>query len=171
MGRRFGGRFHWKGESVNPKEVAQELLDYCWDRMLPVRLNRLAELLGARVVVRGGSFDASFECKGRVAWTGMRPLLEVNTHEGPLARRVVIAHLLGHFAMRHYDCAPDTALSFEADATDQDRAANEFAAAVLMPEDAVREARARGQQAGDLADTFQVPLSAMTARLRDLGLA
>ncbi len=156
---------------MTPQQTAQSVLNSCWDRSIPVRLPRLAELMGARVVIRGGSFDAGFDCKGRVAWHGMAPLIEVNAYENSIGRRVVIAHQLGHFALRHRDSVPDTVASFAADATDpRDRDANIFASVVLMPEDAVRQAHAQGRTPNQLADAFEVPLSAMTARLQELGL-
>lgn len=152
-------------------QAARQLLDAYWDRLLPVKVERLAAYSGARVVVRGGALDAGFDHRGRVFWGGVMPLIEVNTYEPPLARRVIVAHELGHLVMGHRDSPPDTPTSFEAHASDwRDRDANDFAAAVLMPEEAVREAQAQRLPVEQMAQDFGVPVSAMLARLESLGL-
>jgi Zn-dependent peptidase ImmA (M78 family) len=100
-------------------------------------------------------------------------VIEVNTDEGLLRQRFTLAHELGHFALGHEDAPRDMSTSFSAGQVSHiERAANQFAAELLMPADAVAKLVRSGKfkTIEDLAQAFQVSKVAMTYRVNNLGL-
>jgi Zn-dependent peptidase ImmA (M78 family) len=93
-------------------------------------------------------------------------------------QRFTIAHELGHLVLRHaetfYIDLASAGVTGEADPPGynwrNERAANTFAASLLMPEDMVRQLWDDNADVSTLANTFRVSRSALTYRLADLGL-
>lgn len=121
------------------------------------------------------------DVRGFSAWDDHAPLIVVNVSGvAPVARTFTLAHELGHL-VRRQDAACAEPLSGEPALSPQvERWCERFAAALLMPEDAVRLlARARGlsDAAADIDDVravtyrFRVSARAAALRLIDLGYA
>lgn len=156
----------YQTDSVSPAVAAQSMLSQHWDERLPVDPRFLARQVG--LVTRAtphsrysGWFDPD-QC-----------LIEYNGNEAPVRQRFTIAHELGHYALQHGPRPRDTAESFSSRNSDPlERAANQFAAELLMPADAVRQIVNSGRFAtlDDIAKVFKVSKVAMSYRMTNLGL-
>ncbi len=99
-------------------------------------------------------------------------LLVVNENDPEARRRFTIAHELGHFFLEHEGrrfAEPSS------DNPPQERAANRFAAALLMPADWLRAAwddyRDNPDHRPDIiAEMFSVSAEALKVRLKELGI-
>lgn len=98
----------------------------------------------------------------------------INGLEGPTRQRFVLAHLLGHWQLHaaegeaFSEChdVMDVELRGEASGAPEESAANQFAAAVLMPAPMLEEFRLRGcRDPVRLAEVFRVAVHAMQVRL------
>jgi IrrE N-terminal-like domain len=102
----------------------------------------------------------------------------LNATEVPARRRFTLAHEVGHWVCQHLEgkSAPVycRAADVQPEPTAADRAlereANVFAAELLMPEIAVREAWPRSASVGELALSFGVSSEAMAWRLYGFGV-
>ena len=148
---------------------------------VPVPVEAIAEdLLGLRI-------DASWEidCSGMLLPSERRIVLNaaegaVGRNDPPLRRfRFTIAHEIGHWVCH---CLEGHAAAMEAsycrpvdltDAADRglEREANVFAAELLMPEPAVREAWEKVEDVAECAARFDVSPTAMQWRLHSFGIA
>ncbi|MEC5168553.1 Zn-dependent peptidase ImmA (M78 family) [Glaciihabitans sp. GrIS 2.15] len=141
------------------------------DLTVPVDPYRIAESMGVRVYTatlgpqRSGYLD--IEAMGG-------PVIYVNEAHSPSRNRFTCAHELGHFVDATNRSLPPRAFDRDERAsrgTDSDEIyANRFAAALLMPKIAIQRLVADGLNAEELARRFNVSLSAMELRLRNLGL-
>jgi len=100
-------------------------------------------------------------------------LLVVNENDPEPRRRFTIAHELGHFFLEH---AGRRFAEPSSDDPPQERAANRFAAALLMPEDWLRAAWEDYRDNPDhrpdiIAEMFGVSAEALKVRLKELGIA
>lgn len=113
-----------------------------------------------------------------VTWSGMiesaddppYARISFNASTSPARRRFTIAHELGHLFLEK------TGIMFrDSDGppyNDSERAANKFAAELLMPQHMVLvRASYLGRSAATLADAFGVSVPAMEWRLKNLGLS
>lgn len=159
-------------KSPSPDDAAQELLDSLGIARPPVDVEGVAAQCGIPVLPY--AFDDALS--GLVIDTSHGPVIGVNDLHAPNRQRFTIAHELGHVLLRHLE-------SFHIDlgSTSEDgnppgynwrheRAANEFAAALLMPARLVEEAFAENQAVAKLARLFQVSELAMGFRARTLEL-
>lgn len=157
-----------------PIATATGLLNRFWDRTLPVNPTSLAQQLGIVVVpelsLMGGA-------SGLIEDTGDRIVIRYDMTEPNVRQRFTVAHELGHFALNHLHagqrCFRDTKAQFLSQQADpRETAANQFAAELLMPREAVqyfvweRELR----EVSRLANLFHVSEAAMGFRLRNLAL-
>jgi Zn-dependent peptidase ImmA (M78 family) len=140
---------------------------------IPVPVEAIAEdLLGLRIEER----HELGECSGLLL--PAERLIVVNASEALPTRRVrfTIAHELGHWICHAAEgCAAEPVYCRQADlARDANRAlereANVFAAELLMPEKALREAWSHDSQVEKLAIRFDVSTTAMHWRLYSFGL-
>ncbi|MPZ67877.1 MAG: ImmA/IrrE family metallo-endopeptidase [Pseudonocardiaceae bacterium] len=153
---------------------------------IPVDVDKLSELCGIRVVRR--RFDDGDVSGMLLRETDTVPVIGVNGTHAETRQRFTVAHELGHWALH-----PGRLVIFDrpmrinrrdsvsAMATDREEVqANAFAAALLMPERAVRHSvgelplkeRTDPEQAAQrLAGEFDVSPVAMSFRLINLGLA
>jgi Zn-dependent peptidase ImmA (M78 family) len=143
------------------------------DAELPVPVEAIAEdLLGLQV-----------RESNKLAVSGMLLPAErqiwLNGEEVGPRRRFTLAHEIGHWICQHLEgrSAPVycRAVDVQAEPTTVDRTlereANVFAAELLMPEPAVREAWPRSATVDELALRFGVSSEAMSWRLYSFGLA
>lgn len=141
-----------------------------WDGLLPVRPERIAALMKVTLVGRGGSGDSAYPYCGYLSMHAGRPRIEFNVNDSILRRRFTVAHELGHYALCHSDPPRDPPSNFGVAVPDaNERAANQFAAELLMPAQAVVTMISLGLRCvDDLARTFMVSKVAMGYRLCDL---
>lgn len=140
----------------------------------PVDVAELARRCGVRVL----GFDFAGMVDGLVAQLPDGPAIGLDTGQpNEQRRRFTLAHELGHHLLRH-------SASFHLDFFDaggsagdapgynwqHERAANEFAANLLMPADLVRRESDRVSAINQLAVAFDVSRQAMAFRLATLGL-
>jgi Zn-dependent peptidase ImmA (M78 family) len=100
------------------------------------------------------------------------PAIIFNTDDSSARQRFTIAHELGHFVLGHGTSPRDTSNVFSSSAGNPiERAANQFAAHLLMPADAIRMMISQGHSSTDaLAKIFGVSTAAMSYHLVNLGL-
>jgi transcriptional regulator with XRE-family HTH domain len=140
----------------------------------PVDVADLARRCGVRVL----DFDFAGMVDGLVVQLQDGPAIGLDTGQpNEQRRRFTLAHELGHYLLRH-------SVSFHLDFFDtggsagdspgynwqHERAANEFAANLLMPAELVRREADRVRDIDELAAAFDVSRQAMAFRLAALGL-
>lgn len=158
---------------------AQQILKLHGVAVGPIDPVQLANQIGLKV------YNAKFPREGvhgLLALRGGEGQIYVEVNDTPNRKRFTVAHEIAHYLLHFRDQDVehvDDADSFRtvADPTSEwtperrrEWEANYFAAALLMPERAVREAVARKLSLSTLADYFQVSDRAMAIRLADLGL-
>ncbi len=159
-------------QQEKPEQAAARLLASCWDGTIPVDVEAVARRAGAEVVETPG-----LGFSGTVATDGRAPVIRINPDESTLRQRFTIAHELGHLFLGHLTREKpeyrDPARNYTMSNYDpKERDANRFAAALLMPADAVKAVilRMEGANIERLAEVFQVSKTAMSIRLKALGV-
>ncbi|CAJ1811129.1 hypothetical protein OPFLODJI_01649 [Aeromonas hydrophila] len=156
------------------------LLNMHWDRRLPVNPMQLAQALGMQVKPMN-PFNMStqdYGISGYAAIENGQPVVAYNTAEHPNRQRFTVAHEIGHHILGHVRadagrCLRDVPSNYSASVNKYiESEANEFAAQLIMPEDAVRTLieRDRITTVAGLADAFSVSEAAMYYRLKNMGL-
>lgn len=158
--------------SENPTAAAQTLLAQGRVTKPPVPVEKLARLCGVHVVGTGFHNEVS----GLLLDSGSNTVIGYNASHSPSRQRFTIAHELGHFLLSHHD-------HFHIDLSDaashgeppgykplDERAANEFAAQLLMPASMVTQFYAEDAGLERLARRFKVSREAMGWRIVNLGL-
>lgn len=152
----------------SPTHAAHELLDKANVVSAPVPVEELAARCGAIVM----ALDFPDALSGLLVSVGGGAVIGVNTRHAEVRQRFSAAHELGHLILDHAD-------QFHIDVTDghppghdyrSERAANEFAADLLMPRRILAPAYATSRSPAELARDFQVSEIAMGYRLVNLGL-
>jgi len=146
-----------------------------WRGTLPVDPMQIAAFEGLTALA-SNPFDETHQkwmsgASGRFD-AGHRLIMYSGT-EPPVRQRFTVAHELGHFALQHGNAFRDYPSSFSSHAADwMEREANQFAAELLMPADALVRIVRSGTvaDAGALAAMFNVSKVAMSYRLQNLGL-
>jgi Zn-dependent peptidase ImmA (M78 family)/DNA-binding XRE family transcriptional regulator len=159
----------------SPVNAANELLEKAEVSEPPVEIEELAVRCGA--VVFNRHFPDSLS--GLVFVVHDRAMIGINKDHHSNRRRFSLAHELGHFVLGHHLGSSDEVDSLHID-TDEghppgfdwhaERAANDFAAELLMPRRLMSAAFERSQDPSELADQFKVSRLAMGYRLVNLGL-
>ncbi len=144
----------------------------------PVNAIAVANGLGIEVRAVRWSDDA---LRGRTIVRGGAPIIEVNADDPPNRRRFTIAHEVGHAVLhllnKSHETISDTARelyrlsSIEPGTDPREIEANQFAAALLMPEDMVRRYHATEKDTYQLARVFNVSEDALAYRLKNLNLS
>ncbi|MFQ2011796.1 ImmA/IrrE family metallo-endopeptidase [Aeromonas veronii] len=159
--------------------IVRNLLNNFWDRRLPVEPINFARALGYEVV-NITPFDPDPQNRGISGYAAVengRPVVAYCSSEHPNRQRFTIAHEIGHHLLGHTQngrCLRDSPSNYSANLNHSIEAeANEFAAQLLMPEEAVRILiERRGvTSVTELAKAFNVSEAAMYYRLKNLGLA
>lgn len=156
----------------SPAQVAREVLSLYWDDRLPVDPGQIAKDMGVKLYARGGP-DDPYAYSGYFRLVKGEPIIEYNATDILPRRRFTVAHELGHFVLSHEDAPRDKPESFGSLVSDvRERAANQFAAELLMPREWVRDIVLSGRMSSvqELADAFAVSKVAMAYRLANLEL-
>ena len=158
----------------DPIEAAQELLSAMRATRPPIDVDAAASLCGVFVIRRRFSNDAL----SGFLYIGQHRTIGVNALHTDARQRFTLGHELGHLVLGHHaDFHID--LFSPVSAGDppeydwrQERAANTFAANLLMPSGLIRHDRVEGNQTlATLARKYRVSEEAMGIRLTALGLS
>jgi len=172
-------RFTPSGD-IDPNDIAlidtpEKLLKFAEDKELnpiPLDVKGVAEKLGIRVEYVSLDDDLSgilYKDKENNSW-----VLHVNKEHHPNRQRYTIAHELGHFCLhRHLKQRFEDKIFFRGGEPDKPEwQANEFASAILMPENKFREkVRSGVSQVEKLAKEFKVSTLALRIRAKNLGIS
>jgi len=165
----------FRPRSTDPIVAAQEILSAAQQTEPPIDVYAAASLCGARVVRHRFSSDA---LSGFVLRVENAAVIGTNAHHHEHRRRFTIAHELGHLVLDHHaDYHLDLVSSVSSgDPPGYDwrheRAANSFAANLLMPAGLVRrDYLESGLGVSDLATHYKVSSEAMGVRISVLGLS
>jgi transcriptional regulator with XRE-family HTH domain len=127
----------WTVAPAAPRDTAEALLSAAGVDQIPVRVEELAAGCGVRVLP--WEFD---NVDGLVVELDSGPAIAFNKNQAPTRQRFTIAHELGHLLLRHTDrfyvdfgdeLAPGAAGEHPGYDWRAERAANDFAANLLMP--------------------------------------
>ena len=159
---------------VNPTAEAKAILARYWNGRIPVDVESIAQQMGVKIETLNPF--AAGGISGEIEFLEDQPVIRVNAADPQTRRRFTIAHELGHLALGHLadekefrDPSKNYTLG---NYNPKERDANYFAAALLMPDDAVR-AYAAGMEsptATTLANAFGVSKAAMGIKLKMLGI-
>jgi Zn-dependent peptidase ImmA (M78 family)/DNA-binding XRE family transcriptional regulator len=160
--------------AAGPSHAANELLEKANVNAPPIDVLSLCAKCGVLVLKR--SFREALS--GFVFAYEDGAVIGINDDQLKTRQRFTMAHELGHYLLRHHersdyggrfhiDLAEGTPPGFDWRA---ERAANEFAADLLMPRRLMAAAFAQSQDPITLASTFNVSQVAMGIRLDALGL-
>jgi Zn-dependent peptidase ImmA (M78 family) len=156
----------------DPVAAAQELLAATGIARPPVVVERVAAKCGVRAL----KWDFEDAVSGLLLDLDSGPVIGFNSQQSRGRQRFTIAHELGHYLLGHHenfhiDLASSTNHGESANYSWRDeRAANDFAAELLMPFSMV-VAQARLEPSAQLlAKKFEVSREAMGFRLINLGL-
>lgn len=161
--------------SAQPAYAANQLIEEADIDHPPINVERLANQCGA-LVLKAPFPDA---LSGLVFPVGDGAVIGINADHHENRQRFTLAHELGHFLLSHHEAGGTAQSSFHVDLEDttppgydwrQERAANDFAADLLMPRRLVQRAFDQDPQPSRLAKAFKVSEIAMGYRLVDLGL-
>ena len=146
----------------------------------PVPVDQVAQYLGIQV----DEADLGEECSGMLVRDEESAVIGVNVKHHEHRKRFTIAHEIAHFVLHGGEAYIDEPPHIDFRAADsgsgtqqEEKEANQFAAALLMPADQVRAAVAeqpfdptQDDELPNLAQRFKVSPQAMTTRLIHLGL-
>lgn len=158
----------------DPRRAAAEVLRTYWDGSLPIRVDQIAQRMGVQVVMQSGpNYQYSGYFRDASDSPTGRPMIEYNAADSYNRQRFTIAHELGHYVLEHGTSPRDYPDAFSAGINHpRERAANQFAAEILMPAETVRNAILRGyaSDVDELASMFGVSTLAMGYRLDNIGM-
>lgn len=144
--------------------------DYTGD--VPVDLNAMADAMGLPV-----SYKSNFppNVSGKIARSRMSPcgfVIEINANDPPNRQRFTLAHEIAHYVLHRdlINSLVDDALYRSNLSNVLERQANQYAAKLLLPAQAVVRARKNQADLRSLARLFQVSEKAMGIRLGELTL-
>lgn len=170
-------------------EYAKQALELAWDGNLPVKPVTIAEGLvvhkknestGATdylpIVVRSQNSAFLGTASGQASLEhtefGYVYYCDYNADEISYRNRFTIAHELGHVLLGHVNEGKKQLRDTTFGNSDPiERAANTFAAELIMPEQKVRELFNGASSVQQLSEAFGVSNAAMSYRLQNLGLA
>jgi Zn-dependent peptidase ImmA (M78 family)/DNA-binding XRE family transcriptional regulator len=164
---------HWPAAKIevqasHPAQAAEELVEKAGVKRPPIPVEKLAEMCGVLVLER----KSPQELSGLVFEYDDAAVIGVNADHHVNRRRFTIAHELGHYLLEHHDRFHIDVEEGELLGHDwrAERAANDFAAELLMPRRFVIDAFKKTHDPGLLAQRFEVSELAMGYRLVNLGL-
>ena len=155
-----------------PALAAQELLREGGASEPPIDVKALAESCG--VLVLPYPFDN--DLSGLIVELDGGAAIGVNEDQAEVRQRFTIAHELGHFLMGHHERFHIDLGRGDSDGTPpgydwlSERAANDFAADLLMPAGMIQRLEDNERSTSELAELFDVSGLAMGYRLANLGL-
>jgi Zn-dependent peptidase ImmA (M78 family)/DNA-binding XRE family transcriptional regulator len=158
-----------------PSHAANELLEKAQINQPPVDVPELCTRCGVLVLKR--SFPDALS--GLVFAHESAAVIGINEDHSDTRQRFSMAHELGHFLLGHHERSSDYEHRFHIDLSEgtppgfdwrAERAANEFAADLLMPRRLIAAEFKQSQNPSTLAELFEVSEIAMGYRLVNLGL-
>ncbi len=152
-------------------DVERTLRKYWDDGSIPVDPMRIAASMGI-VLIGDPSFNASGHYVPFDPEKNEPPKIFYNSNESYVRQRFTVAHEIAHHVLNHGERNRDTPAEFTMGAHDpKERAANMFAARLLMPTNSIHTAIAVKKlgTVEELAKAFWVSQSAMRVRLKELG--
>ena len=158
-----------------PSHAANELLEKAHVDEPPIDVLDLCARCGVLVLTR--SFAETLS--GLVFAYEGGAVIGINGDHPQTRQRFTMAHELAHYLLRHHERSPDYGDSFHIDLAEgpppgfdwrAERAANAFAADLLMPRRLMAAAYGQSQNPVALAAKFDVSQVAMGIRLLELGL-
>ncbi|ACU76138.1 protein of unknown function DUF955 [Catenulispora acidiphila DSM 44928] len=164
----------WEVAPASPRDTAEALLIAAGVKQPPVRIEEL--VAGCGILIHPWDFE---DVDGLMVNLESGPVVWVNKTQAQTRQRFTLAHELGHKLLQHFDrfhLEFGNELSQHATGSHPEfdwraeRAANDFAANLLMPAVMVREAFAQNEDAQTLAALFKVSPAAMGFRLVNLRL-
>ncbi|KPZ59554.1 MULTISPECIES: ImmA/IrrE family metallo-endopeptidase [unclassified Pseudoalteromonas] len=157
--------------------AVKNILDANWDWRLPVNIEDIAGKLSIKVDSINPFNPDYIGLSGlaEINNQGQR-VIYCNSTESSNRKRFTLAHELGHHVLNHVNpqnpCFRDDSNTFNSNSSIwQEREANNFAAQLLMPLDAIKTMLfVKGiSNIKQLAEMFQVSEAAMYYRLKNLG--
>lgn len=143
---------------------AKNILDRYWDGQYPVKVSAISRQMGVatyRAVLPDGLSGMIIKEKGS------EPRSYADANEPDSRRRFTFAHELGHYVERT-TLADDNDFAFKDGRSEKydlhEFYADEFAGALLMPEDDFLKMQSEGKSLVDIAAKFGVSLSAVRKR-------
>lgn len=152
---------------------AEGILKLHWDESVPVNLARIARRMGIAVRLSDtlqacAQIDISAKNEVRIT---------IGKQQSIVRQRYGVAHAIGHVALHHlrpgHQRLIDVSDNFGVDANNRSQTeANQFALALLMPGDVLRQRvqTLRMADLDDLAHLFEVPAILVKQRMADLSL-
>jgi Zn-dependent peptidase ImmA (M78 family) len=156
-------------------DTPEKLLRFAEDQGLsPISLDvkGVAEKFGIRVeyvALKDNLSGILFKDEESNSW-----VMQVNEDHHPNRQRYTIAHELGHFCLhKHLKQRFEDKIFFRGGTPDKPEwQANEFASAILMPEQSLREkVRSGTRSIENLAKEFEVSTLALRIRAKNLGMS
>ena len=164
----------WRIAPASPRDTADALLEAAGIVSPPVPVEDLVRDCGVQIL----AWDLQ-DIDGLVLELETGPVIWVNGDQARTRQRFTLAHELGHHLLRHADTfhldlggdlAPNATGGHPTYDWRVERAANEFAANLLMPASMVRRAAATVTDVAALAAQFKVSPAAMGFRLTALNI-
>ena len=155
-------------EKLSPETAAQKVLANCaWNGELPVDAAKIAAFYDVKIVedqlLVGGPI-----C-GRIFRHEKGMLILLNPAEDFIRKNYTIAHELGHAFLHGVGQRESTVANFSVEQyRDEEREANGFAQALLMPEKVVSKYISLGKSVDELTAIFAVTQTVMRMRLERL---
>ena len=146
---------------MEPSHAASAVLEQFWDLSLPVDPIKIAQKMGISVYYSEGPDELSG------FYNDETKEIFIQEKKTSTRQRFSVAHELGHAVLGHGTRQRAKISPYDP----KERAANQFAATLLMPSLAVRTmVEQRNMQFAELCSTFDVSEQAMAIRLMELGL-
>jgi Zn-dependent peptidase ImmA (M78 family) len=151
---------------MRPEDAAEWVVARYGDGSMPIVPERIARRMGINVyALTDKDRNSAYPGPDGKLW------IVIDTKDSIYRQRFAIAHALGHIVMRHDDPPLESWNSFANDAPDpRDRAANLFAASLLVPTEKLRWCVTSGwMRNGDhIVKTLGVPLGLIAFRYEQL---
>lgn len=158
---------------IDAEEAAERVRKEFWGNAVPIDPAQVAEALGLEVLAAqlGPHLAGAL-----VKEPGKDPRIFLNGADSSNRKRFTCAHEIGHFVKRtdadngyeYYDFRDSFSSSSGVDP--EERYANAFAAALLMPKEQVKQMKKEGLKDIEMAARLGVSREAMIYRLKNLGL-
>lgn len=150
---------------IRPEELADKVRSIVAAR-LPVPIEEIIRTFDIDVEI----YDLPDSISGVYCEVCGHPVIGVNSNHHTTRQRFTVAHELYHFLAESCEEQIATMLTTCEGVEQNERNANRFAAALLMPQRPVHGLYEKGMCLRHMAETFEVSEQAMLVRLRDLGI-
>lgn len=148
-------------------DAVKLLAEHGWEEDVPVDPFALADQMGIKVYLAQLGDEISGFIKKE---PGQDPVMYIDADEALVRQRFTCAHELGHF-MEHRDRDIMAYVDYRGqERNPRERYANAFAASLLMPATAVRQAWEKYGSIASCAKHFDVSQVSLKWRLRNLGI-